>query len=91
MRDDSPVFADKENGILAYADPTQGPDNGKALLGVVADAPAADYLQREGHALLKFNIEPAQPFKYRWGFSWDRTDIPDLDSWFDYMKALKVE
>lgn len=88
LRDDSPAFADKENGILAYADPTQGPDNGKALLGVVANAPAVDYVQQEGHALLKFNIEPGKPFKYRWGFSWDRTDIPDLDSWFDYLKAF---
>lgn len=91
LRDDSSVMADKELGVLAYADPTQGPDNGKALLGVVADTPAVDYLQREGHALLKFNVEPGKKFKYRWGFAWDRTDIPDLESWSDYLKTLKVK
>lgn len=90
LRDDTAVMADKELGVLAYADPTQSPDNGKALLGIVADTPATDTMERDGHALLKFNITPGEPFTYRWGFAWDRTDINDLESWMDYLKAVAV-
>ncbi len=86
LRDDSSVMVDKEMGILAYADPTQGPDNGKALLGIVADKPAIESLELENHALLKFNLKPDEKFNYRWGFAWDRTDIPDLTTWADYLK-----
>ena len=89
LRDESSVMADKELGVLAYADPTQGPDNGKALLGIVAGMPAMETMERDGHALLKFNLHPGKPFTYQWGFAWDRTDIPDLESWVDYLKSGK--
>ncbi|MCM1490204.1 MAG: DUF4861 domain-containing protein [Muribaculum sp.] len=81
LRDESDVVADTKKGILAYADPTQGPDNGKALLGLVTDRQDSEYIVKEGHALLKCKLQPHQRFTYRWGFAWDRTDIKDMTTW----------
>ena len=87
LRDDSEVFSDLNSGIIAYADPTQGPDNGKALLGIVAENPASGFFEKEGHALLSYKLQPDEQFTYRWGFAWDRTDIPNLESWTTYLKG----
>lgn len=87
MRDESPVMTDLMRGILAYADPTQGPDNGKALLGIIADTPGI-LMEKEGHVLLKYKISPAEKFTYRWGFAWDRTSFPDLQTWFAHLCTL---
>ncbi len=89
LRDKSPVLTDLSRGILAYADPTQGPDNGKALLGIIVDAPSI-LLEKEGHALLRFNISPSEKFTYRWGYAWDRTSFHDLLAWFDHLSSLST-
>lgn len=81
LRDESDVVADTKKGILAYADPTQGPDNGKALLGLVTDRRDSEYIVKEGHALLKCKLQPHQRFTYRWGFAWDCADIKDMKTW----------
>lgn len=89
LRDVSPVFADCGNGILAYADPTQGPDNGKAMLGVVLEASAQEHLNRYGHALLKSRMHSDEKFSYHWGFSWDRTGFNSMNDWSSYLNRSK--
>lgn len=88
LRGGSPIISDPDKGILTYADPTQGPGNGKALLGVVVNA-KGELMQKEGHALLKYRIAPTDKFTYRWGFAWDRTSFPTLAEWYDYLAGLK--
>lgn len=85
LRDDSEVIQDKEKGIITYADPTQGPDNGKAMVGVVLGAAPDSIIFREGHALLSRKLAPADTLSYKWGFAWDRTDITTLPEWKDYL------
>lgn len=87
LRGGSPVICDPDKGILTYADPTQGADNGKALLGVVVDKPG-EILQKNGHILLKYKLAPTDKFTYRWGFAWDRTSFPTLSEWYDYLSGI---
>lgn len=78
-RDDYSALLDS-NGMLAYGAPTQGDDNGRALLGIVA--PAFDSVaEAEGHVLGYRTIPAGAPFEYRWGFAWDRGPVGDFDSW----------
>ena len=85
LRDDSPWLSDNENGIIAYADPTQGPNNGKALLGIVA--PQADSIFiHDGHLLTLTKGLPGGEMSYLWGFAWDKTDFKDLTSWAEYLE-----
>lgn len=86
LRDDSEPFYDVENGLLAYSDPTQGPDNGRALLGLIM--PGAENVERrDGHILLSRTLRENEPLEYWWGFAWDRTDIPDMSLWADYLSS----
>lgn len=89
LRDDSPVVADCGRGILAYSDPTQGPDNGKAMLGVILDSPTAEFVNIQNHALLKRRIAPGEKFSYRWGFAWDRADITSMEEWLQYLSDVQ--
>lgn len=84
-RDDSVAVKDSDRYVLAYADPTQGADNGKALLGIVLDNPAYQMTESEGHIISRTNIAPADTFTYSWGFAWDKTDIKTLNDWEEYL------
>lgn len=88
-RDDSEAVVDYEEGILAYADPTQGDDNGKALLGLLLDNGAVSADEREGHILLHAGLAPEDTLSYRWGFAWDRADIKSMPEWNAYLRTLK--
>lgn len=85
MRDDSEVIKDSEKGIIAYADPTQGPDNGKALVGIVLNAVPDSIVTKENHTLMARTLSPTDTLSYSWGFAWDRTDIPSLNDWKAYL------
>lgn len=85
-RDGTPAILDREGGIVAYADPTQGPDNGKALLGVIFTEGADSVYEAHGHILASRLHAPADTLRYCWGFAWDRTDIRTLRDWYDYLK-----
>lgn len=85
LRDDSEVIEDKESGIITYADPTQGPDNGKAMVGVVMECGVDSIFRKEGHALMATRMSPTDTLDYRWGFAWDRTDIGSLAEWKKYL------
>ena len=85
LRDESEVVEDRETGVITYADPTQGPDNGKAMVGVVMECGVDSVLRKDGHALMLTVIAPSDTLDYRWGFAWDRTDIGSLREWKDYL------
>ncbi len=92
-RDDSPAVTNAAEGFVAYADPTQGPDNGRAMLGVVFPSAADSAYETEGHIIATSKIAPDKPFCYSWGFAWDRADINSMDDWTKYLlqyaKALR--
>lgn len=84
-RDDSEAVMDTINRVIAYADPTQGPDNGKAMTGIILDGKITDMTESEGHILARTAIAPDDTLRYYWGFAWDRADFPDFKSWADYL------
>lgn len=86
LRDDSAPFVDVEKGLLAYADPTQGPDNGKALLGIIFPGGAAGSENLDGHILLSKTLGEGESLEYYWGFAWDRTDIKSMEEWNNYLQ-----
>lgn len=90
LRDSSaPVSSDT---VIAYADPTQGPDNGKALLGVVSSTPFTSTEIREKHILGHSIVNPGEVYDYYWGFVWSREPIDgkkaDMKSWTAYLNAF---
>lgn len=98
-RDDSAAILNAADGYIAYADPTQGKDNGRAMLGVVLDRAADSARETQGHIVATAKVQPDSPFSYLWGFAWDRADIPSMEQWGEYLKhyaaarrhPLKVE
>ena len=74
---------------IAYADPTQGPDNGKALLGVFIPDREVTTEEREGHIVARTAIAPGENLRYYFGFAWDRADIADMDPWKEYLDNFK--
>lgn len=91
-RDDSAALTDR-NGIIAYADPTQGPDNGKAMLGIVNPSGFRSFAESEGHILGFTELPVDWTLEYYWGFAWDREDIKSFDEWTKYLSdyAKKLE
>ncbi len=83
LRDAGSPFTDREKGIVAYADPTQGPDNGKAMLGLIFLNPVDTVYQSEGHILAQSTVNPTDTLNYYWGFAWDRADIRSFQEWTD--------
>lgn len=88
-RDDSPAFTDADKGIVAYADPTQGKENGKALLGLKINGKVQEATERDGHILAITTIQPNDTLSYRWGFAWDRENFGSLHNWTEYLLRLK--
>lgn len=85
LRDDTPPFADVSTGILAYSDPTQGPDNGRAMLGIILPG-AEKAATRDGHTLLAKTLNEGDTLEYWWGFAWDRADITTWADWLTYLR-----
>lgn len=88
LRDDSETIMDLPNGIIAYADPTQGPDNGKALLGVILPDGIKKSLKKDNHILGVSDTSTAKPFTYYWGFAWNKADIQSLQAWHEYLSEI---
>ncbi len=88
-RDDSPMLA--VDGTLAFSDPTQGPDNGRALLGIVMPGRRPSDTEALGHVMLRDSIAPGDTLRYYWGFAWDRTDIRDLNAWSRYLTDFSAD
>lgn len=90
LRDDSKPVVEIEKGLLAYSDPTQGESNGKALLGVRIKEHVDSVIVKDNHILLVSNLNPSDIFEYKWGFSWDKTEIPNMDEWKIYLKNTNL-
>lgn len=88
-RDDSATIIGK--GFIAYADPTQGPDNGKALIGVKTTAPGVELRDIDKHSLMSITIAPTDVFEYYFGYAWSKADITDLEAWAKYLEEQDKE
>lgn len=86
-RDESEAIMKAAEGIIAYADPTQGPDNGKALLGVVMPGGFASVAEAENHILGRKPFAPAETLDYYWGFAWNRADVADMSAWEEHLSC----
>lgn len=84
LRNDDTPYTDIEKGIVAYADPTQGPDNGKAMLGLIMPENNGTRTV-DNHIVATSTIELDSTFTYYWGFAWDRADISEKDTWQKYL------
>ena len=86
LRDDDAPYTDVENGIVAYSDPTQGPDNGRAMLGLIM--PGSNSTRTlDNHIVSVSTAMPDSAFVYYWGFAWDRADITDKTAWQQYLST----
>lgn len=85
-RDDSAAVLNPAEGFIAYSDPTQGPDNGRALLGLVFPVAADSAYETEGHIIATTKLAPSDTLDYSWGFAWDRTDIDSMEKWAGYLE-----
>lgn len=84
-RDNGPTYANAKKGIIALVDPTQGPDNGKILVGLKMLNRNNGTFERENHLLISATLRPGEPLRYYWGYAWDITDITTLDAWIRYL------
>lgn len=95
---DGAVVANAADGYITYVDPTNGPDNGKILMGVavptvVREAKTVLFSEQEkqqrnnadGHVLAISDYEPDSQYIYYWGFAWDKADIKTPEAWNRYM------
>lgn len=81
LRDKSPQITSPRH--IAYADPTQGDNNGKAILGVVSAKPFASTQLLKDHVIGTFPLPKTdsgytsqdEPFEYYWGFAWSREPL----------------
>ena len=88
-RDDSPAVLDADNGILAYADPTQGDDNGKALLGIVFPDGIKSARETDGHIVGETSTDSEGQLTYYWGFAWSKTGTASLTEWNDRLNRVR--
>ena len=89
LRDDTKPIVDREKGIVTYADPTQGDDNGKVLLGLKMLREVEEIKEKDGHILAVTTLQPAVTLSYKWGFAWARESFGTLRNWADYLLRLK--
>lgn len=85
LRDETPAVADL-SGVVAYSDPTQGKENGRAYLGIVAPEGFSSTSGAQKHVLGVAEMAPDATFDYQWGFVWDRNQ-PGItfDSWVEML------
>ncbi len=88
-RDDFGAILDAD-GRLAYGDPTQGPDNGRALLGVARPEGFDSVAEKHGHVLGFTTLPAGEPYEYYWGFSWDRGPVADLEQWNSWLEDFNT-
>lgn len=92
------ITINTEKGIIAYQDPTTGPDQGQLFIGhtfpkAVNDTKVVYFSEDEmkqrnnakGHVLAESTYVPDTEFIYYWGFGWNRSDIKDFAAWNTYV------
>lgn len=95
---DKAITANTEKGIIAYQDPTTGPNQGQLFLGhtfpkAIKDTRVVYFSEDEmktrnnakGHVLAESTYIPGSEFIYYWGFGWNRSDIKDFETWNAYV------
>lgn len=85
-RDEGPSFADPNIAVVAYSDPTQGPDNGRAMLGAVVHTPRLNSTyEKMDHILAEATLAPTDTLFYSWGCAWNRAKVRNMDDWHKYL------
>lgn len=85
LRDEMQPLMNAEEGWAAYSDPLQREGNGRAQLGVLFPAGTDSVKVAHGHVLGYALLQPADTLEYSFGFSWDKENIPDMESWGNYL------
>ncbi len=99
------VTGNAERGYISYIDPTQGTDNGKAMLGCLfpggVDKAEARYFSpqekaarahADGHVLAIGDYRPGTEYLYYWGFAWDRAGhIGSPKEWDAYINEYMAK
>lgn len=88
LRDESEPYASADEGLIAYSSPVSGEDSGRALLGIYCPERFDSTFVKDSHILGETTIKPNEKFTYCWGFSWDKTEIPTMDRWVEYLKNV---
>lgn len=88
-----------EDGVMAYADPTDNPDAGNGIIFVGVVAPEAENLSYRplgsaegaaiGHLLARSPYKNTTPYLYYWGSGWSKGSMPDMDSWIQYLREFR--
>lgn len=88
LRDSSGTVADLA-GIIAYSDPTQGDNNGRAYLGIIAPAGFSRAAETHGHIVGITDLPADGELEYYWGFVWDRNNPGiTLSAWAETLRSL---
>lgn len=90
LRDDSEPYASADAGIIAYSSPVSGEDSGRALLGIYSPEKFDSTFIKDNHILGASVLKPGKTYNYMWGFSWDKTEIPDMEQWIAYIRTLSA-
>ena len=90
LRDDSEPYASADAGIIAYSSPVSGEDSGRALLGIYSPEKFDSTFIKDNHILGASVLKPGKTYDYMWGFSWDKTEIPDMEQWIAYIRTLSA-
>lgn len=80
LRDDSKVVELKEKGIISYSAPAQNIKYGRANLALKFTNIADSIYHIDRHILLSTILHPNDTLDYKWGFAWDKKELPDPDS-----------
>ncbi len=98
-RDDRNALSGEDMRWLCYSDPTQGPGNGEALVGLVFIEKADRFVEADDHILALRHTAPSDTSQFLWGAAWQPVQIKSLEDWADYLdntdhslrSPLKVE
>lgn len=82
-RDGAEVFF--TDNTIAFSDPTQGPDNGRVLLGIIAPDGFDKTMEAAGHVLGTKAFAPDDKLRYYWGFAWNREQYGSSNLWSEHI------
>lgn len=85
-RDDSPAVIEPAKGYIAYRHPTDGDPSHDAILAIIPDSPVSEYCEHAGHIAVLGSVATGDTITYRWGYTWPKSDLPDMKSWIEYIE-----
>ncbi|MCH5231093.1 MAG: DUF4861 family protein [Muribaculaceae bacterium] len=87
LRDEISPIIENESSLLAYSAPAQQPEYGRALLGIILENGSDSVFNKDQHLLIATTLNPSDSLKYKWGFSWDKTEIATQEEWVKWIKT----